>query len=132
MNQKKIGSSFEEEFAELLSEHGYWAHIVAPNTKDGSQPFDVIATKNDKFYAFDCKACKSEKFPLSRVESNQIYGFKRLHEVKSTSCYFAFKTPSGIYLGYAAEVVGYKDKGDKQFDVSTCATFDKWVNSPWK
>lgn len=127
MNQKKIGSKFEEDFAELLSTHGYWAHIVAPNTKDGSQPFDVIATKNGKFYAFDCKTCNVDHFPLSRVESNQIYAFNKLYSVGTLRFYFAFKTDNGIHLERAAKIIGLKNQGHKYVDISICKLFSWWV-----
>lgn len=127
MNQKKTGSKFEEEFAELLSSQGYWAHIVAPHTKDGSQPFDVIATKNGKFYAFDCKTCSTDNFPLSRVESNQIYAFNKLYSVGTLRCYFVFKTGNGIHMAHAAKIIALKNQGNKHIDVSKYELFEWWV-----
>lgn len=127
MNQKKIGNKFEEEFTDILSRYGFWAHIVAPNPKDGSQPFDVIASKNGQFYAFDCKTCNSNQFPLSRVESNQILAFNKLYHVRTLRGYFAFKTDNGIHLAHSAKIIGLKNQGNKYVDVSVFERLDWWV-----
>ena len=44
ISNKKLGNSFEEEFAELLYEHGFWVHLLQQNA--AGQPADIIATKN--------------------------------------------------------------------------------------
>ena len=47
MNNKKIGTQFEQEFCNLLAQHGYWVHFITPD-RTGSQPFDVIAVRDGK------------------------------------------------------------------------------------
>ena len=76
MNNKKIGTDFEREFCQLLSDRGYWVHFLNPD-KTGSQPFDVIAVKNVTAYAFDCKTCIADTFNISRLEDNQILAFEK-------------------------------------------------------
>ena len=69
VSNKKLGNSFEEEFAELLYEHGFWVHLLQQNA--AGQPADIIATKNKTPLLIDCKECTNNRFPLSRIEDNQ-------------------------------------------------------------
>lgn len=66
----------------------------------GSQPADLIATKNNIFYIIDCKTLKnkSKTFSLSRAEENQVLAYKRLVEVKSYNYYYAILHDNNIYL----------------------------------
>ncbi len=98
MSNKSKGSRFEQFFGNLLSHNGFWAHIFQDN-KNG-QPFDIIATKNNIPYAFDCKECESDRFQLSRMEPNQISAMNRWLETGNEKAYFAikFNTSFNIYI----------------------------------
>lgn len=76
MNNKQLGTAFEREVCELLKQHGYWVHFMSPDAR-GAQPFDIIAVKNGKALAMDCKTSVSKYFPLSRLEDNQVYAFEK-------------------------------------------------------
>lgn len=76
MNNKRIGTEFEREFVQMLANRGYWVHFINPD-KTGSQPFDVIAVKNGKAYAFDCKTCTTKRFSINRLEDNQVLAFEK-------------------------------------------------------
>lgn len=76
MTNKSTGSAFEKRVVKKLSSLGYWVHFMSPDAR-GSQPFDVIAVKNGKALAIDCKTCVSEYFNISRMEENQIYAFEK-------------------------------------------------------
>lgn len=89
MNNKKLGNAFEAEFIKMLSDNGYWATILA-QTATG-QPFDVIASKNGRFYGFDCKVCTNDRFTLSRIEDNQQMSMSKLARCGTTATYFALK-----------------------------------------
>ena len=73
------GREFERRMEHKLSEHGYWVHRMA-ESNTGSQPFDIIALKDYKVCAFDCKVISTKRpyFPFSRVEENQILAFDKL------------------------------------------------------
>lgn len=75
-SNKKIGSEWEKECCRILRNNGYWVHFITPDSR-GAQPFDIIAVKNGKAKAIDCKTCESNIFPFSRLEQNQIYAFER-------------------------------------------------------
>lgn len=69
------GRQFEDYIVKLLGEHGYWVHRLSPD-ETGQQPFDIIALKGNVVYAYDAKVLSNGKrFPLSRVEDNQITAF---------------------------------------------------------
>lgn len=89
MSNKSKGSSFEQFFGNLLAHNGYWAHVLQDNRN--GQPFDVFATKDDTPYAFDCKECESDRFQLSRMESNQISAMNRWIETGNSNVYFAIR-----------------------------------------
>lgn len=73
---KKIGTEFEKKMCKKLSDKGYWVHFLAPDAR-GAQPFDIIAVKNEKSIAIDCKTCVSERFSINRIEDNQISAFEK-------------------------------------------------------
>lgn len=89
MSNKSKGNSFEQFFGNLLAYNGYWAHVLQDNRN--GQPFDVFATKDDISYAFDCKECESDRFQLSRMESNQISAMNRWIETGNSHAYFAIR-----------------------------------------
>lgn len=74
MNNKQIGTEFEQEFCKRMSAKGFWVHFLVPDAR-GAQPFDVIAAKKGKTLVFDCKTCKANTFNISRLEDNQISAF---------------------------------------------------------
>jgi Holliday junction resolvase len=96
-SNKTIGNHFEGELCDLLAEAGWWAHNMAQNQI--GQPADVIAVRNNIPVLIDCKVCENDRFPLSRIESNQE-GAMTLWEVQgNTYCYFAMKLSDGtIYM----------------------------------
>ena len=87
MSNKSMGTAFEREFAELLAEKGFWVHRLQDN--QNGQPFDIIAVKNGRAYAFDCKDCAGRSFPLSRIEENQRLAMERWEECGNGTGYFA-------------------------------------------
>lgn len=60
MTNKSKGSKFEEDVANKLSKCGYWCTLLAGANHTGSQPGDIIATKNNKFFIIDCKTLVSK------------------------------------------------------------------------
>ena len=84
---------FENDFCNYLAEQGYWVYHI-PKKKDGSQPFDVLAVKNGVVAVYDCKVLHGDRFPLSRIEWNQRYGFA---QIQSKGGVAVIKADSGIY-----------------------------------
>jgi Holliday junction resolvase len=95
--QKKTGGEFENDFAALLAQHGYWAHLIVPN-RSGAQPFDVIAAKDGKAYAFDCKTCEGNTFSLGRAEANQLTAAWLWKKTGNAEMYFAVRHGDKVFL----------------------------------
>ena len=88
-SNKAVGSAFERELAEILSRHGFWAHVMA--SKATGHPADVIAVRNGRAYLIDAKECAHNTFPLSRVESNQHTAMTLWEECGNGTPWFALK-----------------------------------------
>lgn len=76
MNNKKLGTQWEQEVCKLLAQRGFWVHFFVPDAR-GAQPFDIIAVKDGKAIAIDCKTCVANTFNINRLEDNQISSFEK-------------------------------------------------------
>ncbi len=97
MNNKKLGSNFEKELAEILRKRGYWVTFLSPKQYIGSQPADLIAIKDDQPMLIDCKTCKTHLFPISRIEENQRQAWKRYTKCGNTKFMLVIKYNHKIY-----------------------------------
>lgn len=97
MNNKKLGTEFEREFCEILAGRGYWVHFISP-APNGGQPFDVVAAKDGKAFAFDCKTSATERFSLTRLEQNQVMAFERWIACGNDEPQIAVKFDNRVYL----------------------------------
>lgn len=95
MNNQKRGKDFEQRFVKYLQSIGCWVHFIQPSP-DGSQPFDIIAGKNNILSAFDCKTLDGNRFPLSRVEDNQRMAFQLLNKKGNMLTYFAVEVSENV------------------------------------
>ena len=96
MNNKKLGTAFEKRVCALLSANGYWVHFITPDVR-GAQPFDIIAVKDGRAIAIDCKTCASGKFSISRLEDNQIFAFEKWLECGNDDPYIFVEHGKEIY-----------------------------------
>jgi Holliday junction resolvase len=96
MNNKATGNGFENEFAQILYDNGFWVHLL--NQNKSGQPADVIAAKNGKAHLIDCKVCSDNSFPLSRIEENQDMAMDMWKDCGNGIGWFALKTEFGIYM----------------------------------
>lgn len=97
MNNKKLGTDFEQEACEVLASKGFWVHFLSPDNK-GAQPFDIIAVKNGVAFAFDCKTSSTRKFNITRMEENQKLAFRKWIECGNSSPYVMIKYKDKILL----------------------------------
>ena len=97
MNNKRIGNDFEKEYAEILSQRGYWVTFLTPKKNIGSQPCDLIAIKDNKPLLIDCKTCNTHLFPINRIEENQRQAFKKYIKCGNTDFILAIKYNNIIY-----------------------------------
>ena len=126
MNNRQSGTGFEEEFCEILSQNGFWAHNMTQNK--AGQPADVIAVRFNTPYLIDCKVCEKDRFPLSRIEPNQEAAMELWLDCMNDYCYFAIKYNEVIYM------VHYRDITEREgiHDVSAIKpteypTLEEWL-----
>ena len=128
IKQYRLGTDFENEFASLLAQYGFWATIL-PKQKDGSQPFDVQAQKYGKAYNFDCKTVNTVLFPLNRIEDNQERSFNRLEKCGCHHNYFAIKSERGIYICEAKTLIQLKKYDEKKANPQHYGvTLETWIS----
>ena len=86
----------------MLASKGYWAHFIVPDIT-GSQPFDVIAVKDGRALAIDCKTCVAKTFSNKRLEFNQIFSFEKWIKAGNEMPLVAVKHQEKIYwIPYSA------------------------------
>ena len=109
MNNKTLGNNFEVELCELLSQNGFWCHML--NANKAGQPADIIAVKNKIAYLIDAKVCSSKGFALSRVEENQELAMSLWNERGNGQGWFALLVPTGeIYMLPHFCIQAYKNR----------------------
>lgn len=71
--QMENGNRDEELVLKLFQKHGFWAHNFA-KAKNGSQPVDVVALKENVSWLVDVKNVREKEisFPFKRIEANQL------------------------------------------------------------
>lgn len=117
MNSKQIGNQFEKAFLKYLSDNGWWAHFMIPN-RAGSQPFDVIAIRNDKVYAIDCKTCATDRFAINRIESNQHFAFMELVWKTQAQCGLIVLHDDEMYYVPFELILEAEQKGEKSIKLT--------------
>lgn len=96
MNNKRLGTEFEREAVKRLSEQGYWVHFITP-ASNGSQPFDIIASKDDKPFVADCKTTVTPHFNITRLEENQVMAFDLWLAKGNNGAFVLIKYADSIY-----------------------------------
>lgn len=119
MNNKQLGNEFETQFCELLKEKGYWVHFISPD-RSGAQPFDIVAAKDNRPYAFDCKTNVGRWFRLSRLEENQIWAFDKWLKCRNGTPYIAVKYKDKVFC-----IPYVKVKYDEKVDLENCENY-RW------
>lgn len=88
----KNGRNFEENFCWWLRKNGYYPEYHEKSAS-GSQNGDITAIKNNIAYKIECKNLENStgRFPLSRIESNQILSYKAFKECGNSNCFLVIK-----------------------------------------
>ena len=129
MSNKSSGTGFEKEFAQMLSDNGFWSHCMEDN--QNGQPFDVIAARNGAAYVFDCKDCGGSVFRLSRIEENQHNAMSLWSATGNRPGLFAVRIQGKVVLVPHRMLAILKEHGAKQ--VKFCdllrygRTFEQWM-----
>lgn len=97
MNNKKLGTEFENRMCDLLKDAGWWVHFIEPKP-NGAQPFDIIAVKCGRAIALDCKTSASNRFSISRLEENQRLAFDKWLKCGNEMPMVAVEYEEEVYL----------------------------------
>lgn len=130
-SNKTSGNRFEQEFADLVHQYGFWVHVMQQN-KSG-QPADIIAVKGSHAILIDCKEISDHKgFPFSRAEENQRLAMRRFFNVTGNYGWFAMKLPGGeLYMLGMHDIERMEAAGKKSIPeqeiLEECETFAEWI-----
>lgn len=131
MSNKSNGTAFEKEFAQMLSDEGFWVHCLKDNAN--GQPFDVIAAKDGKSYVFDCKDCQTARYTLSRMEENQHNAMKLWAATGNQPGLFAVRFVGRVYLIPHRMLEILEENGTKSITEREARrygrTFEQWCAS---
>jgi Holliday junction resolvase len=118
MNNKILGSKFEQDFAAFLANQGYWVHFLEGAAHTGAQPFDLIAIKDNIPHCIDCKTLseKSRCFPTSRIEDNQLLAYKRYKKCGNDNFSLAILWKNDVYI-VPFNIIDFTAKS---FEMSEC------------
>lgn len=85
---------------EHLSKLGYWCTYLEGESHTKSQACDVIACKDGKVWAIDCKTLhnKNGLFPIDRIEQNQVLAYKRYKKCGNDNFFLAILWQDNIYF----------------------------------
>lgn len=129
MSNRSDGNKFEQKFCEILFGKGFWVHNLAQNS--AGQPADVIAVRNGKAYLIDCKVCKNNKFPLSRIEDNQHFAMNAWCDSGNGRGWFAMLMDDEIYMisHFALLLIQQEKRTATKEDIETFGvTLEEWLN----
>ena len=125
-NNQERGKDLEKRWMAYLHNRGFWVRFMHP-APDGSQPFDILALKGAgnqglaMVCAFDCKTLSGKRFPLGRVEDNQLTAFELLNRKGIHNTYFVVETEyNKVYLLPSDYVQKCYYDGNKSIDMEEC------------
>ena len=97
MNNKRIGTAFENKVCKMLQADGWWVHFIEPK-QSGAQPFDIVAVRNGRAIAIDCKTCVNKRFSIDRLEDNQIMAFEKWMSCGNDVPYVIVEHEDDVYV----------------------------------
>ena len=123
------GREFEKYMVDWLNEKGFWVHRMA-ESNTGSQPFDIIALRNYKVCAFDCKVISTKRpyFPFSRIEENQKRAFEKMQDCYRGMllCGFLIYFEDDVYLLDYEIAKKWMEEGKKGIALTEGFKIDSW------
>lgn len=100
MNNKILGSKFEKDFMKHLAKLNYWCAYMEGAAHTGAQPCDIIACKDGRIWAVDCKTLNNKNglFPVDRIEENQRLAYKRFKKCGNENFFLAILWNNNVYF----------------------------------
>ncbi len=131
-DNRTTGGKFEQELSHILSESGFWVHVMQQNK--AGQPADIIAVKGKFHTLIDCKVCDGGFFSFDRIEDNQRSAMKLFFRKGGELSYFALKLHDGsIRMVSLERCETLKGRGKKRISETDMSTetwnIDDWLDS---
>ena len=130
-DNRSNGGRFEQDLSRILSDNGFWVHVMQQNK--AGQPADIIAIKGKYHTLIDCKVVSDKKgFDFARVEENQKLAMRRFQRRGGELCFFAIRLPDGTMWMVSMERIsilqgrGKRRLTDEEIQTQTCP-LDKWL-----
>ena len=126
MSNKSEGTKFENEFCDFLAEAGFFVIHYEGALYSGAQPADIMVIKNNYATLLDCKVLKSKtgRFPISRIEANQILAYRRYRKCQNDFFLLAVLWNNDVYL-IDLRKIKFKEKSFK-------VNIDQRIVKDWK
>lgn len=123
-NNKKLGNNAELALCAKLSANGWWVHRIAYD--NGGQPFDIVASKDEKAMFVDVKHCVTKRFPMQSIRPNQLTAMELLKSCGTQDLVGFMVVHSGtfFFLKYSV-VTEYFRKGAKSIPLEEMTNADK-------
>lgn len=94
MNNQKIGADFEDDFAKILADLGFWVRV----DKRKTQSCDIFAARNNIMYLFEAKTCKKNYFNFNRIRDNQVLSRRKFKKCGNDEAWIVYLIGKEIYL----------------------------------
>lgn len=129
MNNKILGTRYEEEVAQILYDNGYWVTLLTASRT--GQPADIIAIRDSEVALIDAKYCSKDRFDFKRIEPNQVRAMNLL-EKKSVYAVIVFVLgmSTGNYVVAWYRIKELMAKGVKSISLADCKeliTLEEWA-----
>jgi Holliday junction resolvase len=130
LSNKSNGTIFEREFCRIAHSYGFWAQMLVPDA-DG-QPADIIIARDDITALIDCKDCRTDNFPFSRIKENQYLAMNEWMEMGNTHAMFALKLrDDSIWMVQFKHILKLKEAGFERLNGDQIRTvgmiFEEWI-----
>lgn len=108
-----------------LSKLNYWCAYLEGAAHTGAQPCDVIAGKDGRIWAIDCKTLnnKSGLFPVDRIEENQRLAYKKFKKCGNENFFLAILWNNDVYFIPMFDILFEEKSVDLKQKIATWRNF---------
>lgn len=130
--QLQVGNDAERFVKEIFKNFGFWAYNT-PKSKDGSQPVDIVAMKNNINWLLDVKHVRTEEisFDFSRIEANQLTCMdyaRNFAGIQELGFAIVFERKNCCYYMTFDKYLSLKKEGRKSVRFDELLTLEEYIN----
>lgn len=130
--QLQVGNDAERFVKDIFKKYGFWAYNT-PKSKDGSQPVDIVAMKDNINWLLDVKHVRTEEisFDFSRIEANQLTCMdyaRNFAGVRRLGFAIVFERKNCCYYMTFDKYLELKEQGRKSVRFDELLTLEDHIN----